>query len=66
MVDVVEGQNALLIVHCKIVVPEPIPVNPDVAKFGFVILAVPVSNVHTPVPIVGIFAFNDVVLVQMF
>ena len=64
-VDVVDGQVPLLILHCKIVVPVPIPDIPVVAKLGVVILEVPDSTVHKPVPITGKFAPKVAVVVQI-
>ena len=50
-------------VHCNTAV-EPItnPVTPDVADDGVVIIAVPETSVHNPVPFVGVFPASVVVV----
>ena len=49
-------QVPLLMVHVKVaLVPAVIPVTPDVADAGAVIVAVPLVTVHNPVPVLGVF-----------
>ena len=55
----------MLILHCKIVVPVPIPVKFVEAKLEEVILAVPDTILHKPDPIVGTLAPNVVVIAQI-
>jgi hypothetical protein len=52
----VEGvQGALEIVHRKVAVPGTAkPVTPDVGEPGLVIVAVPETTVHKPVPVTGV------------
>ena len=54
----------LEVVHLK-VADEPIanPVNPDVGDVGVVIVAVPETKVHTPVPVVGVFPASVAVVI---
>jgi hypothetical protein len=47
-------QPAPLIVHLKVAVPAISPVTPDVGLAGVVMVAVPVTTVHAPVPLVGV------------
>lgn len=50
----------LVIVHWKILVPKPIAVTVVLGEVGLVIVAVPDTNVHSPLPIVGVLALSDV------
>ena len=56
----------LLIVHCKIVVPLPIPIKAVVSKVGVVIIAVPDNTVQKPVPSVGLLPVRVAVGEQMY
>lgn len=51
------------IVHLKVTV-EPIvkPVTPEVGDVGEVIVAVPETTVHVPVPVTGVFPANVAVV----
>jgi len=53
----VEGvQGGLEIVHRKVAVPGTAkPVTPEVGEEGVVMVAVPDTTLHAPVPIVGVF-----------
>ena len=46
------------IVHWNTFVPTPKPVNPDVGLVGVVIVPVPETNVHKPVPTTGVLPAN--------
>ena len=59
-VEDVAGQGGLVIVHWKTFVPKPKPVTPDVGDVGVVIVPAPLTSVHRPVPIVGVFPANVV------
>ena len=53
--SVLELQKPLLMVHLNsVVVPAPKPVMPVVDKVGVVIVHVPLTTLHTPVPIIGV------------
>ena len=66
IVEVVEGQTPLLIVHLKISTPTPNAVKPVVSSVGVVIVPVPPINVQLPVPIAAVFAaIVAVVLAQI-
>jgi hypothetical protein len=55
IVDVEAVQGGLEIVHCKIAVPGTAkPVTPEVGEEGVVMVAVPLTTLHVPVPDVGI------------
>lgn len=54
-----EAQPTRLIVHLRVVTPE-IPVTVLVAKEGSVIVAVPLTTDHTPVPEVGVLPWRVV------
>jgi MFS superfamily sulfate permease-like transporter len=53
------GQVPLLIVHKKVFAPMLNPVTADAGELGEIGLPVPETNVHIPVPIVGVFPAND-------
>ena len=55
MVDVDGGHTLLEICHCKMCVPTVKPVTVVLGKLGFVIVAVPETKLHTPVPTAGVF-----------
>ncbi len=44
-----------LIVHLNVFAPTPNPVTADVGLVGVVNVAAPVTTVHNPVPLVGVF-----------
>ncbi len=48
--------GGLEIVHAKTFVPKPKPVMVVFSKVGFVIAPLPETNVHKPVPTIGVFA----------
>ena len=51
-----EEHVPLLIVQVKVaLVPAVIPVTPEVAEAGVVIVAVPLVTVHKPLPVLGVF-----------
>ena len=51
-----EEHVPLLIVQVKVaLVPAVIPVTPEVAEAGVVIVAVPLVTVHNPVPVLAVF-----------
>ncbi len=54
--DTVGAQGAFEIVHAKTLVPSPKPVIDVVGDSELVIDPNPETNVHTPVPAVGLFA----------
>ena len=61
LVEAVQG--ALEIVHCSIAVPAAAKaVTPDVGDVGVVIVAVPDTTDHKPVPTVGVFPANVAVV----
>ena len=47
--------GAFDIVHLKTFAPTPSPVIPEVGLLGVVIVPAPLTNVHAPVPTVGVF-----------
>ena len=49
----IEGHDPLEIVQRNVLPPIPKPVNPEVAEVGVVMVPVPKTNVHRPVPTVG-------------
>jgi hypothetical protein len=57
-------QGELLMVHWKTLAPTPNPVTPDVAEEGVVIVPVPETSVHKPVPVVGVFPASVAVVPQ--
>jgi hypothetical protein len=59
-------QTPLLIVQRSLFVPAPIPVNPDVGEEGVVMVAVPETRDHDPVPRDGVLAARVAVLTHMF
>lgn len=62
------AQTPLEIVHCKVTeAPIVNPVTPDVGEVGVVMVAVPATIVHKPVPDAGVFpASVVVVMLQRF
>jgi hypothetical protein len=58
------GQEPLLMVHWKTFAPTPNPVTPDVGEEGVVIVPVPETRVHKPVPVVGVFPASVAVVPQ--
>jgi hypothetical protein len=61
VIDIVEeldGQTPLEVVHCRTSIPIGIPVIDDVGEVGEVITPVPEINVQLPVPIAGGVAFK--------
>ena len=60
-VDVEEAQGKFEISHWKIFVPTASPVMFVVGENGLVIVPLPETNVHKPVPTVGVFAVIAVV-----
>jgi hypothetical protein len=63
-VDVEGVQGGFEIVHSKTFGPTPNPVTPDVGEVGVVIVPVPLTNVHNPVPTVGVLPANVAVVAQ--
>ena len=60
--DAVHGE--LEIVQRKVFAPTPKPVTPDVGLPGVVIVPVPLTNVHVPVPVVAVFPASVAVAAQ--
>ncbi len=60
--DAVQGE--LEIVHWKTLAPTPSAVTPDVGDDGVVIAPVPLTSVHTPVPVVEVFPARVAVVPQ--
>ena len=61
----VEGeQGGFEIVHSKTFGPTPSPVKPDIGDVGVVIVPVPLTSVHNPVPTAGMFPANVAVVEQ--
>ena len=52
------GQVPLLIVHINVFVPTLRPVTPEVGEDGELIVPVPATNVHNPVPTKGVLPAN--------
>lgn len=61
IVELEAVQGRFEIVHAKTLVPKPNPVIVVLGNVGFVIIPVPETNVHKPVPTVGVFAVIIVV-----
>ena len=59
-----ELQGAFAIVHRNTLFPTPKFVTPDVGLFGEVIVPLPLTNVHVPVPTVAVFPANVAVVAQ--
>lgn len=59
------GQVPFVIVQAKVFIPILIPVIPELEEVAEVKLDVPVTTVHIPVPIRGIFPFKDDELEQI-
>lgn len=51
-----DAQGEFEMVHAKTFVPNPKPVTPVFGKDGFIIVPLPETNVHIPVPTVAEFA----------
>ena len=60
-----EVHPPLAIVHLNVFAPTPNPVTPDVALVGVVIVAVPETTVHVPVPIVAVLPASVVEVAQI-
>lgn len=60
-----EVHGALLMVQRKIISPLPRPVTAVLGFDGEVIIPVPLTNDHKPVPVVGVFPANVVVVAQI-
>ena len=58
------GHTPLLIVHRNTFAPTPNAVTPDVGLPGVVIVPVPLTNVHVPVPTVGALPAKVAVVAQ--
>ena len=61
----VDVQAPLVMVHLKVIlVPAVTPVTPEVGEVGVVTVPVPLTLLHAPVPVVGVFpaSVNVVVL----
>jgi hypothetical protein len=63
MVSLLAAQVPLLIVHTKVFTLVSKPVTPVVGLVGFTTVPAPAITVHTPVPIIGVFA--DIVAVSI-
>ena len=63
--SVLGAQVPLLIVQMKVFTPVVNPVTPLVGELGVVTVAVPAVTVHTPVPIIGVFAASVAVALQI-
>lgn len=50
-----EVQGALEMVHWKTLAPAPKAVTPEVDDDGVVIVPIPLTSVHIPVPTTGVF-----------
>ena len=62
-----DAQGGLLVVQAKTFAPTPNPVIVVLFKVGVVIVPLPETNVHKPVPIAGLFpAIVAALLVQTF
>src|SRR6266567_8861803 len=62
--EVESVQVPLWIVQRKTFAPNPRPVTPDVGLLGVVIVPVPLTSVHVPVPTVGLLPARVAVLVS--
>jgi hypothetical protein len=60
--SVVDAHGELVIVQRKVAVPTTNPVTPDVGEEGVVIVAVPETTDHKPVPTLGVLAASVVVV----
>ena len=58
------AQGGFEIVHSKIFGPTPNPVTPEVGDVGEVIVPAPLTSVHNPVPVVGVFPASVAVVAQ--
>ena len=52
-------------VHSKIFEPDPIPVTPELGEAGLVIIPEPLTSVHNPVPVTGVFPARVAVVPQI-
>ena len=52
-------------VHLNVLAPVPKAVIPEVGLVGVVMIAVPETNVHNPVPTAGVLAARTVVVAQI-
>jgi hypothetical protein len=59
------GQEPLVIVHLKTFCPADNPVTVVLGKFGLLIVPLPETTVHEPVPTVGVLAERVTVCVQI-
>lgn len=59
-----DGHVPLVIVHWKIFTPTVKPVTADVGEVGLIGVPVPETNVHIPLPIIGVFPENTDVVEQ--
>lgn len=53
-----DGQDPLEIIQRKVFIPVLNPFTGEVGEFEFEMIPVPATNVHTPVPIAGLFPAN--------
>ena len=58
------GHVPLVIVHRNVLEPTTNPVTPEVGELGVVIVPVPLTKLHMPVPIAGVFPANVAVAVH--
>src|SRR5687767_2836324 len=60
-----EGQTPLEMVHWKVFIPTANPVTGDEGEEGLVMVPLPVTSVHSPVPVTGTLPFSMAEFVQM-
>ena len=58
-----DAHGGSLTVHRRVTVPVTSPVSPDVGELGVVIVPVPETTVHKPVPTLGVFPARVAVVV---
>ena len=63
--SILGAHGTLDIVHLNVFAPTPNPVIPEVGLPGVVIVPVPLTNVHTPVPTVGVLPASVAVVAQI-